>query len=98
MTALTTGMWAAGSALLFTSLFSGMAGVGPGLSTAFADGGGFDVPDVPEVPEAPEVPEVDAGGDDGGGFFDGLFGGGDGDGGGLFDFGGDGGDGGLFDF
>ena len=95
MSALTTGMWAAGSALLFSSLFHGMAGVGPGLSTAFTSDGGFDMPDVPDVPD---VPEVDAGGDDGGGFFDGLFGGGDGDGGGLFDFGGDGGDGGLFDF
>jgi hypothetical protein len=95
MSALTTGMWAAGSALLFSSLFHGMAGVGPGLTTAFTSDGGFDMPDVPDVPD---VPEVDAGGDDGGGFFDGLFGGGDGDGGGLFDFGGDGGDGGLFDF
>ena len=95
MSALTTGMWAAGSALLFSSLFHGMAGVGPGLTTAFTSDGGFDMPDVPDVPD---VSEVDAGGDDGGGFFDGLFGGGDGDGGGLFDFGGDGGDGGLFDF
>ena len=98
MPALTTGVWAAGSALLFSSLFHRMAGVGPSLSAALTDDGDFDMPDIPEA-------STGDGDGDGGGFFDGLFGdggifdfGGDGDGGGLFDFGGDGDGGGSFDF
>lgn len=80
--ALRTGLWTAGSAFLFSSLFNGMSGVGysanafeSGFDKGYAEGlaanGGGD-----------------AGGDSGddGGFFDGFFGG-DGDGGGFdFDF------------
>ncbi|WP_019201552.1 hypothetical protein [Tsukamurella sp. 1534] len=74
--ALVAGAWGVGSYLLFSSLFAGMAGVGPAV---MADGagadGGFD--------------GGDAGGDAGGDFGGGDFGGGDfGDAGGGFDFGG----------
>lgn len=81
--ALRTGLWTAGSVMLFSTLFNGMAGIGYSAA-AFENGigaGGVDGLDG----------VADAAGD-GGGFLDGLFGGGDGDGGGgLFDGGFDGG-------
>ncbi|MFI5505425.1 putative membrane protein, putative pseudogen [Corynebacterium kutscheri] len=85
--AMSTGLWTAGSVLLFSSLFSGMSGVGysanawqAGYAEGLADAGGADALGASDI--------TDAGGDaSDGGFFD--FGG---DGGGFF-----GGDGGLFD-
>jgi uncharacterized membrane protein YgcG len=82
--ALVAGAWGIGSALLFSSLFSGMSGVA--YADGFADGaaqgdmggdGGFDGGD----PGA-----GDPGGDFGGGDFGGDFGGGDFGGGGFGDF------------
>jgi hypothetical protein len=81
-TALVGGAWGIGSALLFSSLFGGMAGVGMG---------GFDQGYGEGFSDAASEFGGDGGGGDGGG---GDGGGGDGGG---FDFGG-GGDGGGFDF
>ena len=77
--ALIGGAWGLGSALLFTSLFSGMAGVGYS-SAAFENGYGDGYQDG-----------IDAGGGDGGGGDGGDGGGGDSGGGG--DYGGDSGGG-----
>ncbi|MDO4631111.1 MAG: DUF1542 domain-containing protein [Corynebacterium sp.] len=73
--ALATGMWAVGSMMLFSSLFTGMAGINQDFSS------------IPDTGDLGDDAAADVGGDDGGGFFDGLFGDG-----GFFDFGGDGGD------
>jgi hypothetical protein len=82
--ALVAGAWGIGSALLFTSLFSGMSGVA--YADGFADGaaqgdmgadGGFDGGDPGAGGD---------GGDFGGGDFGGDFGGGDFGGGGFGDF------------
>ncbi|MEO9328950.1 DUF1542 domain-containing protein [Gordonia aurantiaca] len=88
--ALVAGAWGVGSMLLFSSLFSGMAGV-PYDAQAFESGvgdgsdGGFDDGGVNDSGFDGDA----GGGDDAGGDFGGDFGGGDlgGDGGG-FDFGG----------
>lgn len=97
--ALRTGIWTAGSVLLFSAMFNGMAGVaysaaafeqgyGEGLNDAAVDTGAEDLDTGADAGEG-------AGTDEGGGFFDGLFGGDGGqDSGGFFDggmFGGDGG-------
>ncbi|MDO4611082.1 DUF1542 domain-containing protein [Corynebacterium sp.] len=98
--ALSTGMWTAGSVLLFSSLFHGMSGVAYGAE-AFENGYGEGYEDGLAAAENgggdagaddPGADDPGAGGDmgdagdgaDGGGFFDGGF------------FGGDGGDGGGF--
>ena len=79
--ALMTGLWAAGSAVLFTSLFSGMAGVGYGADSFIH---GQDASD--------QQLESGDSGDTGGDFGDGGdFGGGDFGGGDFGDFGGFGG-------
>jgi hypothetical protein len=80
-TALVGGAWGLGSALLFSSLFGGMAGVGFG-------GGGYDAGYADAAQEF-GGDGGDGGGDAGGG--DGGDGGGFFDGGGFGDFGGDGG-------
>ncbi|KAA9244993.1 DUF1542 domain-containing protein [Corynebacterium amycolatum] len=108
--ALRTGVWTAGSMLLFSTLFHGMAGVAYGADE-FASGMGTGADDFGGTEDfgAEDFGGDDFGGDDlggdfggggadagdagdGGGFFDGLFGGGDGggDGGGFFDGGFDG--------
>ena len=85
--ALRTGLWTAGSMMLFNALFNGMSGIGYSAA-AFANGIGDSAGDA--------LSGIgDAFGGDGGGFLDGLFGG-DGDGGfldGMFD----GGIGDIFD-
>jgi uncharacterized membrane protein YgcG len=77
--ALVAGAWGIGSALLFSAMFSGMAGVayadGFQDGAAMDDAGGFDGGDG-----------GDTGGDMGGGDFGGDFGGGDFGGGGFGDF------------
>ncbi|WP_448851964.1 DUF1542 domain-containing protein [Corynebacterium sp. 335C] len=98
--ALATGMWTVGSVMMFSMLFNGMAGVGYGAEgfengygegyedgLAAAEGGEGDAGDAgaEDAGDAGDAGDMgDAGGDDGG-FFDGGF------------FGGDGGDGGFFD-
>jgi hypothetical protein len=80
--ALVGGAWGLGSALLFSSLFSGMSGsayehgFADGMAADGFDGGGFD------------GGGFDGGGFDGGGFDGGGFDGGGFDGGGFGDFGG----------
>lgn len=86
-----SGVWTAGSLLLFSSLFTGMAGVGPAVAAAgAADAGGDPGADGGDAGDAGDGGDAgDAGGDfgDGGGDFGGGdFGGGDFGGG--FDFGG----------
>lgn len=85
--ALRTGLWTAGSMMLFNALFNGMSGIGYSAA-AFANGIGDSAGDA--------LSGIgDAFGGDGGGFLDGLFGG-DSDGGfldGMFD----GGIGDIFD-
>lgn len=77
--ALIGGMWGMGSMLLFSSLFSGMAGVGYGAeSFAAGDTGG-------ELSDSGDGGGFDGGNSDNGGFDGGGFDGGDGGG---FDFGG----------
>ncbi len=96
--ALRTGMWAMGSVALFSLMFNGMSGVAYAASNFESGAGdGSDGPADTFIDEGDAGELGDGGGDDGGGFFDGLFGGdGDGgDGGGFFDGGGDGFD---FDF
>lgn len=97
--ALRTGVWTAGSMLLFSSLFHGMAGVAYNADS-FADGvgDGSEPDDFGGEDFGGDDFGGDAGGDfggdagdtggDDGGFFDGLFGGGDD--GGFFDGGFDG--------
>ncbi|GAA1471456.1 DUF1542 domain-containing protein [Corynebacterium felinum] len=93
--ALRTGVWAAGSALIFSSLFSGMAGVAAASALtpdSLGDATGLDGAETGDLSGM-----SDAGGEENG-FFDGLFGGGDSGDGGFFGggdgfFGGDG-----FDF
>ena len=109
--AMATGLWTAGSVMMFSALFSGMSGVGYSAH-AFEDGYGSGYEDgLADGAEGADGDMGDAGdmgdggdmggdtGGDGGGFFggDGGFFGGDGGG---FDFGGDGGgfDFGGFDF
>ncbi|ANE04638.1 hypothetical protein [Corynebacterium crudilactis] len=92
--ALRSGIWTAGSVMMFSAMFNGMAGVNYS-GAAFEDGYGEGYEDG--LAAGDEGGDMggdtgadmgDAGGEDGGGFFDGLFGGGDGgDGGGGFDFG-----------
>lgn len=72
--ALRTGMWTAGSVMLFSSLFHGMSGVGYDAN-AFESGYGDGYQDGLEA--AGGDMGGDAGEDGGGGFFDGDFGGGD---------------------
>ncbi|MDO5099568.1 MAG: DUF1542 domain-containing protein [Corynebacterium sp.] len=104
--ALRTGVWAAGSAVLFSTLFGGMAGV------AAATSYGGDAPATDLFADDSTADAVDSGADvadgagESGGLFDGFFDGGflggndgggffgGGDGGGFFD----GGGGGGFDF
>lgn len=85
-TALRTGMWTMGSMMLFSMMFSGMAGVGYGgdaWASGYGEGyeeglaaGGEDMGDAGDMGDTGDM----GGGEDmGGGFFDG------GDGGGLFD-------------
>ena len=87
-TALRTGMWTMGSMMLFSMMFSGMAGVGYGAQE-FESGAGDGSEGSGDLGDAGEG--GDMGGDmgdagDGGGFFDGgMFGGDGGDGGGFFD-------------
>ncbi|BAU96763.1 hypothetical protein N24_2501 [Corynebacterium suranareeae] len=96
--ALRSGLWTAGSVMMFSALFSGMSGVGYSAA-AFENGYGEGYEDG--LAAAGEGGDMgDAGGDmgdagadmgdaggDGGGFFDGFFGGDGGDGGGFdFDF------------
>lgn len=97
--AMVSGIWTGLSVAMFSSLFSGMAGVGysaQAWESGYGDGyqDGLDA----AAADAGEIEAGDAGGEDGGGFFDNLFGGGDdsgdGDGGflgGLFGGDGDGG-------
>ena len=93
--ALRSGIWTAGSVMMFSAMFNGMAGVnysgaafengyGEGYDAGMADAGG-DAGDAGDV--GGDMGDAGAGGEDGG-FFDGLFGGGDGGDGGGFDFGG----------
>lgn len=82
--ALSTGLWTAGSMMLFSSLFSGMPGTGysAGYEDGLAAAGGMDGMGDADAAEAGDMGDM-GGFDDGGGFFDG----------GLFD-----GDFGDFDF
>lgn len=90
--AMMTGMWAASSMMLYSSMFAGMAGVPSGQEFAAGDFGG-DAGDMGGG-DFGDADGGDFGGDMGGGDDGGFFG----DGGG-FDFGGDGGfDFGGFDF
>ncbi len=75
--ALVAGAWGVGSALLFTSMFSGMAGVA--YADGFADGAAADGGDVggDAGGDVGGDPGADVGGDVGGGDFGGDFGGGD---------------------
>ena len=87
--ALHTGVWMVGYSMMFNALFSGMSGIG--YSAAAAESGDWGGPDgmgdAGDVGgDAGDAGDV-GGGDDGGGFFDGLT---DGDGEGFFD--------GMFDF
>jgi hypothetical protein len=79
--ALVAGAWGLGSALLFTSLFSGMAGVA--YADGFADGaaadGGFDGAGADDAQGDVGADMGDPGGFDGGGFDGGGFDGGFGD-------------------
>jgi hypothetical protein len=80
--ALTAGAWGLGSALLFSSLFSGMAGVA--YADGFADGAAVDGGGADDAQGDVGADMGDSGGFDGGGFdagggFDGGFGGGFGD-------------------
>lgn len=96
--ALRSGLWTAGSVMMFSAMFNGMAGVGysaaafeNGYGEGYQDGldaAGGDMGNAGDMGDAgADMGDVggDAGGD-GGGFFDGLFGGGDGGDGGGFDF------------
>ena len=87
--ALHTGVWMVGYSMMFNALFSGMSGIG--YSAAAAESGDWGGPDGMGDAgdlggDAGDAGDV-GGGDDGGGFFDGLT---DGDGEGFFD--------GMFDF
>ena len=87
--ALQTGVWMVGYSMMFNALFSGMSGIG--YSAAAAESGDWGGPDGMGDAgdlggDAGDAGDV-GGGDDGGGFFDGLT---DGDGDGFFD--------GMFDF
>lgn len=87
--ALHTGVWMVGYSMMFKALFSGMSGIG--YSAAAAESGDWGGPDgIGDAGDfggdAGDAGDV-GGGDDGGGFFDGLT---DGDGDGFFD--------GMFDF
>ncbi|WJZ03414.1 hypothetical protein [Corynebacterium freiburgense] len=89
--ALRTGIWTAGSVLLFSAMFNGMAGVaysaaafeqgyGEGLNDAATDTGAADLgSNVGEGTDSGEGAGADegagAGAEEGGGFFDNLFGG-----------------------
>ena len=84
--ALTTGVWMMGYSMMFNSLFAGMAGVNYSAAAAESGewAGGEDMAGGVEDMGGGEV--AAEGGEEGGGLFDGLFGGG-GDGGeSLFDF------------
>lgn len=92
--AMLTGMWTASSMMMFSMMFSGMAGVGysanaweSGYGDGYEDGlaaGGEDVGDMGDMGGAEDMGDMGDMGGDGGGLFDGLFGG---DGGGFdFDF------------
>lgn len=81
--ALSTGLWTAGSMMLFSSLFSGMPGNGysagyqDGLAAAEDAGNAGDFGDTPEAdasPEAFDSPDAGDGGLFDGGLFDGEFG------------------------
>ncbi|ALC06574.1 hypothetical protein CDES_11005 [Corynebacterium deserti GIMN1.010] len=79
--ALRSGIWTAGSVMMFSALFSGMSGVGYSAAGEGGDMGG-DMGDSGDMGG-----DMGDTGEDGGGFFDGLFGGDGGDGGGFdFDF------------
>lgn len=87
--AMATGMWTAASMMMFSAMFSGMAGVnygadqfadGSGDGTEPVDGGGEDMGGEDMGGEEMGGEDM-GGGDDGGGFF----GGDGGDGGGFFD-------------
>lgn len=89
--ALQTGVWMMGYSMMFNALFSGMSGVG--YSAAAAESGAWGGPDEmgggdfgADGGDAGDAGDM-GGGDDGGGFLDGLT---DGDGDGFFD--------GMFDF
>jgi uncharacterized membrane protein YgcG len=79
--ALVAGAWGIGSALLFSAMFSGMAGVA--YADGFSDGAGYD--DAQGDVGGDDGGGVD-GGDPGGGDFGGFDGGGDFGGGGFGDF------------
>lgn len=97
--ALATGVWTAGSMMMFSALFSGMAGIGAGVAHAAEYGDtpdNFDSGDAGDMGDSGDMGDA-AGGDFGGDMGDfggdafGDFGGGDfggGDFGGGFDFGG----------
>ena len=76
-----------GYSMMFNALFSGMSGVG--YSAAAAESGAWGGPDEMGGADGGDAGDAGdmGGGDDGGGFFDGLT---DGDGDGFFD--------GMFDF
>ncbi|WP_374204000.1 hypothetical protein [Pseudonocardia sp. ICBG601] len=68
--ALVAGAWGVGSALLFTSLFSGMAGADPAAyADGFADGAALDDPGFDGGADG-GFDGADQGGFDGGGLFD----------------------------
>jgi hypothetical protein len=70
--ALVAGAWGVGSALLFTSLFSGMAGVA--YADGFADGAAYDDAQGDVGADMGDPGGYDSGGFDTGGGFDGGFG------------------------
>lgn len=93
--ALRTGMWTAGSMMMFSALFNGMAGVGysgqaweSGYGEGYEEGlAAGEAGDMGEAGDAGDMGGEDMGGDFGGGDFGGDMGGGLFDGGGFdFDF------------
>lgn len=90
--AMVSGMWSMSSVMMFSMMFSGMAGAPSaaafesGYDEGMADaGGGEDMGGGDDMGGGEDMGGGDmGGGEDGGGFFDGLFGG---DGGGIFDLG-----------
>ncbi|AKK11670.1 hypothetical protein [Corynebacterium uterequi] len=94
--ALSTGLWSVTSMMLFSSMFSGMSGVPS--AEAFEAGYAEGLADAGQDADAVDAADTDSG--DAGDAGDAGMDSGDGDGGGFFDglFGGDGGDGGGFDF
>ncbi|AMO92269.1 DUF1542 domain-containing protein [Corynebacterium simulans] len=82
--ALSTGVWMMGYSMMFNAMFSGMSGIGYSAAAAESGDWGGDQGGG-ELGGGDIAGNTGGDGEDGGGFFDGLFDGGDGDDG-LFDF------------